>query len=177
MGLFTMGLALAGGAVSAFGEYEAGKAREETAEYNAKLMRQQAEAVEASGKQEREILHDQSRELKATQRAGASKAGADITSGTPLMSLLDQAGKMQFDILQHQRNSTIEANKLRSGAKMSEYEGKQARRASYIGMFSSLLGGGYKASQAFGGTSIPKTTESKQMLTHIESLPTFGGLS
>jgi len=137
MGAF---LAILGGVGSAAGQLMGGEAEEQAGKYNARLKRQRAKAVEQAMEMETGTLHDSARRKKAEQTAIAAKSGGQISSGTPLLVLAEQAGKMERDILEHRRGRMIEAQQLRSGAAMDEWQGKQAKRAAQFGAFSSLLG-------------------------------------
>lgn len=135
-------LQLAGGGLQAYGTYMQGREQNIAARYNARLLKQRAIATEQAMESETELMTERARELKATQRAVAAKSGAQITSGTPLLVLAEQAGKMQRDILEHRRSRMIQAQQFRSQAKQVRYAGRMARRTGTIGAIGTLLGTG-----------------------------------
>ena len=134
-------LGLAGAGMGAFGQYKGGRAQNDMARYNAALLEQRALATEQQMASETELMHDRARGLKASQRAAYAKSGADISSGTPLLVMVEQAADMERDILEQRRTRTIEAMQLRQGAAMKRYEGRMAKRAGTVGAFTTLLGG------------------------------------
>ena len=140
MGAFAI-LGLAGAGLSAYGSWMQGDAQHDAANYNAALMEQQAKLVEQASASETELANERARELKASQRAAVSKAGARSDSGTPLLLLAEQAGKMQRDILEMRRNRAIEATSIRHGASMKRYEGDMAKDAARMNAFTTILGG------------------------------------
>ena len=79
--------------------------------------------------------------LQASQRAAYAKSGAVMTEGTPLLVMAEQAGMMELDILNQQRNRALEASALRSQVTLDRYAGSQAAKAGTIGAGGTLLSG------------------------------------
>jgi len=127
--------------MGAFGSIMGGESERKMHSYNARLLQQRAEAVEQAGRSQREIMADRQRRLKASQAVGFAKSGALPSSGTPLMVQVEQAGDMQRDILEQQRNTMIQATQLRSQAAQEHHKGRMASRAGYMNAFSTILGG------------------------------------
>ena len=134
-------LGLAGAGMGAFGQYQSGRAQNDMARYNAALLEQRALATEMAMRSETELMTERARGLKASQQVAFAKSGAAITSGTPLLVMVEQAADMERDILEQRRTRTIEAMQLRQGAAMKRYEGRMAKRAGTVGAFTTLLGG------------------------------------
>jgi hypothetical protein len=55
--------------------------------------------------------------------------------------MAEQAGTMELDILNNQRNRAMEAQALRSQAALYKYEGKQAARAANIAAVGTVISG------------------------------------
>lgn len=137
--------------VTGYGQYMGGRAQNEAARYNARLLQQQAAATRIASESETEMMVDEKRRMMATQEAIAAKSGGAM-EGTPLMVLTEQAGIMQRNILEQRRNREIEARGLLAQAEMSKWEGKQAKRAGTIlAIGSGLRGAGQIAGYGMGG--------------------------
>ena len=141
-----------GMALQAGSSYMAGQAEDAASKHNEGILRKQAVMTEQAMESETSRMHDDARKMKATQRAIASGMGARTDTGTPLLVLAEEAGKMELDILEHRRNRTIEAMGLRSQADMEKYNRKQAKFGRILGMGGTLLSGASQASGAFGGS-------------------------
>ena len=136
--------ALGGLGLQAIGGIAAGVQAKEASDYNAQLLMQRAAISRQVSESQRKRMVDQFRQITASQRAAYGKSGAAITSGTPLTVMTDQAGKMQLDILEQQRNAAIEEMRLKSEANAQKYAGKQSQMASLLGTAGTLLGGAYQ---------------------------------
>ena len=156
-------VAVVGAGVSAYGMYQSGKSQEAMASanarsteamnnYNQKVAENEAIAKEQQSHAESLQMRKDKERLQASQRAGYSKSGAIMTEGTPLLVMAEQAGMMELDILNAQRNRALEASAIRSGARLSDfsskskaemmrYSGSQAAKAATIGAGGTLLSG------------------------------------
>ena len=143
-----IGAGIGGTALAAYGQYEAGQAAKATASYNAKLANNEARAKEQQAHVESRQMQKQKERLLASQRAGFAKGGAMVTEGTPLLLMAEQAGTMELDILNQQRNRANEATALRSEADMMKYQGKQAARAANISAGATVLQGAGNATSS-----------------------------
>ena len=130
-----------GAGISAYGKYQSGQAQKAMADYNAKLAENEAIAKEQQAHAESLQMRKDKERLQASQRAGFAKSGAIITEGTPLLVMAEQAGIMELDILNAQRNRALESSALRSQATLDKYAGKQAATAGTIGAGATLLSG------------------------------------
>lgn len=152
-------LSMAGAGIGAFGQYQGGRAQRQASNYNARLMDLRAKATEQAMESDTRRMTDRARRMQATQRAAYAKSGAQITSGTPLLVMAEQAAEMDRDLLEYRRGKMIEAQQLRSGAEMKRWEGSQAQRAGTIGAFGTLLGGAASAGSMFS----PKAPQAPTM--------------
>mgnify|MGYP003108519746 FL=1 len=145
------GVAIAGAGMSAYGQYQAGKAHDAMAKYNAKVARQQADAESmAIAERGRRLARDQ-RELRGMQQAAVAGTGGMI-AGTDLLALADQSAQMSLDQLELKRQSDIAQLGGESKAQQSIYEGRVARYTSRIGAAGTFLQGvgtAYNLSQAY----------------------------
>lgn len=141
MGAFMTILGLGGAGLGAYGQYTGGKQQQQIAKYNAGIKDREARLTEEASKIEQGRMAEEARKLKATQRAKFSTSGAEISEGTPLMVMAEQAGIMERDALNQLRNRSIQATTLRSEADMLRASGDAAKRAGEIGAGATLLSG------------------------------------
>ena len=146
-------VAVAGAGVSAYGQYQAGQAQKEMANYNAKLAENEAIAKEQATAAETQRMRSQKERALAAQRAGYAKSGSVITEGTPLLTMAEQAGLMELDILQMQRTGAMSAGASKSEASLSRYSGKQAATGAMWQTGGTLLQG---AGSAYGNYKATK---------------------
>lgn len=143
--IFTTATTVAGTALSSYGQYQSGKAQQDMANYNAKLAENEAIATEQLAHAETQRMTKDKQRLMATQRAGYAKSGSVITEGTPLLFMAEQAAEMELDMITQQRNRALEANMLRSQAKLDKYSGKVASYAGRLGAGATVLSGAGQA--------------------------------
>lgn len=133
---------LVAGGVSAYGQYQQGKAEKSAANYNARLANLQADNEKQKGL-EAEAEHARKvQQLKAQQRAGMAANGLDLTSDTP-MSIFEQTaewGERDRQTIAH--NTDMDVWGLRSGSSLYKAQGKNALMSSYYGAGTTLLNSG-----------------------------------
>jgi hypothetical protein len=134
-----IGVVVAVGA--AYGQYQAGQSQKAMTKYNADLAENEAIAQEQATAAETERMRSQKKRQMSAQRAAASKTGAVISEGTPLLVMAEEAGLMELDIMNMQRTGAMQAQASRSEAKLQKYKGKQAARSANIQAGTTLLGG------------------------------------
>lgn len=134
-------VAIVGAAVSAYGIYQSGQAQKEASEYNAKLAENEALAKEQQIRSETERMRKEKEKATAAQRASYAKSGAVITEGTPLLTMAEEAGLMELDILQMQRSGKMGVESSLSQASMSRFEGAAAARSATSQAAGTLLSG------------------------------------
>jgi hypothetical protein len=111
-----------------YGTYRAGKAARAQAEYNANVIGQETLAQQrAISAQARQLATDQ-RGIKAKQRMSVSGRGG-LNEGTDLLTLADEAEKMQLDQLEMVRQRDIVGIKGREAIIQERERGKAAFRA------------------------------------------------
>lgn len=110
--------------------YKAGRARESMARYNANIIEQDAEAVAASYDASGRRLAKDQRGLKAKQRMSVASRGG-LMGGTDLLTLADEAEKMQLDQLELVRQRDIGVAKAKHAAYLTRFEAKQAAKAGF----------------------------------------------
>jgi hypothetical protein len=123
IGITSAGLAIAGTAMAVYGQQQAAKGAEYTAEYNAKLATQQAgHETEVSAENARRKTRENA-QIIGLQRDAIAASGLAPT-GTPLAILGDSVTTLQRDIMDMGYEAAARANQLHSAAAMSLTEGR-----------------------------------------------------
>lgn len=131
----------AAAAASAYGSYTQGQNAKRTAEYNAAIARNEAEAARQKSVFDAETSREKYARLMGRQRALYSKAGVDITSGSPLLMLADQAYEAEREKESILYSGEVGAAKYLNTASMYEYTGQNAATAGMITAGSTVLSG------------------------------------
>ena len=140
----------AGAGMSAYGQYQAGEAAMDAAEYDAKIKEREAKAQEQRTRVEQSRAADAAARRMSSLEAGLNASGAVSTAGAPLEILGQQEAEYALDNLMIGYEGNTEQQRLRSEAKQIKYAGKTARYSSRIGAGSSLLSG-FGMAAAMGG--------------------------
>lgn len=155
------GLMIAGTAIGAYGQVQAGNAAAAAANYQAQVATMNAGFAEkraadalTRGKEEEERVRREGGQLMGQQTAQMAAAGLDLGFGSPLDVLIDTSTGIELDALRTRRNAALEAEDFdrqawnyKADAGMSRAEGKNAKQAGRIGAVGTLLSGGAKAGQ------------------------------
>jgi hypothetical protein len=105
--------------------YRKAKSSDAMKRYNAKIMEQDAIVADSAIKEEGRRLAETQRGIKAKQRMSVSGRGG-LESGTDLLTLADEAEKMQLDQLEIMRQRQINKDKSAHQAYMTRFEAKAA---------------------------------------------------
>jgi len=153
-GSVTLGTALgvAGTAFQAIGAIQSGNAARAAGDYNAQLYERNAQ-IAAQNSQAQETRQ---RRLSA-MRAGANRAGIGASGvsleGSPLDLLESNAAQEELDALMIRWNGQNQVDGLRASGALASAQGRNAQRAGYMSAGSSILLGGVKAYDSFGGSA------------------------
>jgi hypothetical protein len=139
------GSAMAGGAMLAStaltvaGQVQSSRAQSAAASANAAMQRQEADSARAIGSARQEAQRRRARELLGEQRAAIGQAG--IGWGGSAQDVLEQsAATAELDTMNIGYESELQARGLMSRANISEFEGKQAKKAGMLRAGTTLLG-------------------------------------
>lgn len=133
-------LLMAGGAgVSMYGQYQQGKAQQAMARYNAKIAQQNAEAEANAIEAERRILAETQREQMASLRVRGAGSNIDYETGSPLLVATKQATQNALDQMELNRQAEIARVQGQAQADQLKYQGRVARKASFLNMASTAL--------------------------------------
>ena len=144
-----VGVSVAGMVASSYGTYSAGQNKKKVANYNQRVSNERAKSIEAAMSTQTSRGHKRARQLKASQLAAYQKSGAQLSSGTPLLVMAEQAGEIELDILQERRTSMVNAQQMRQTGQMDNLSGRTAGRAANVGVGTTLLQGAGRSYQSY----------------------------
>ena len=150
-------LALIGGGVSAFGQYQEGVESKKAADYNAMIAESEAGLIRANAALN---LYRQRKRLQAVtgaQIAGYAKAGVSVGTGTPLDVVADSISNAELEIDIGQFNLEQEARLKESYAKELRRTGRQAERMGITKGIGTLLETGVEAGYRLSKEKIGRT--------------------
>ena len=150
-----VGLMAAGTLMGAYGQVQAGNTASAAASYNAKLAEEEArhaevraKDAEARGATEEQRQRTMAAAFMGEQTTAFAANGVTLDSGSPLQILADTAEEAELDARTIRHNASMEAwgyrnqaNSALAQASMSRWEGKQAKKNSYLSAGTSLLTG------------------------------------
>ena len=147
-GWFGVVAAVAGAGLSAYSSYQQGQTAKAAAEYNQEMQVRAAKDATARGAIAAAEHRDKVRRLIGEQAASFGASGVSLASGTPLKIMEETAGLGELDALRILNNAQREAAGYSAQSVLTDYEGKQAKKAGTISAGASLLSG---ASSAYYG--------------------------
>lgn len=133
------GSALALGAVSAYGQYQAGQQQARIANANADAQEIAARDTINAGNAEAAQQRQQTRQLQGQQAAAFGAGGTDMTSGSALNIFGDTAAGGQLDALTTVNNAERQAAGLNFQAGVSRAQGQIDRNAANLGATTTIL--------------------------------------
>lgn len=145
-------MTLAATAISAIGSGVGTLGQMNTADYNAQVARNNAEAARARGVFNAERVQERGDDLKAEQTVGFAKAGVVGGTGTAAAVVGDTARKTEMDVLAMLYGAESEAIASENQAAMFEHKGKMSAITGALNIGSTLLTGGSNYLKA-GGTN------------------------
>ena len=129
---------LAGGAMSAFGQYQSGKSEQEAQEFNATIAEREAQLIKKGARLDEYRSRKQLRRLTGSQVAAYGSSGVELT-GSPLDVIQDTIADAELEIAINKFNAEMGAKSRVSSAQRMREAGKDARTASMIKAGSTLL--------------------------------------
>lgn len=127
--------------VGAAGAIYAGKQQKAAAEYNAKVDEQHAQLAFEENQERVTRMRRNNKKLMARNIATRAAQGVEISAGSSLMLEAEQAEALELAVLEQGRRGDVAARSLRSGARITRFEGAAAAKASYFQAGASLLRG------------------------------------
>jgi len=143
--------AVAGAAVSAYGAIRQGQQAKEASEYNAKQSELAAAQAKEKAAYDAETSSMQFQELMGKQKALYAKAGVDLSSGSPLLTMSFQAEQAERDKQAILYSGKTASDSAITRASLFRNSGSDSQTAGYISGGSTFLSGlanTYTASQS-----------------------------
>lgn len=126
-------------AVSAYGQYQQGRAQQKVANANADAQEIAARDAVNTGNANAEQQRQQARQLQGQQAAAFGAAGTDMTSGSALNIFGDTARGSQLDSLTTINNAVNQGNGLSFQGDVSRTQGRIGRNAANMGATTTIL--------------------------------------
>lgn len=142
-----------GTVASAVGAYAQGQGQQQMAEYNARIMQNNANSADVAGQQEAGRLYDINQRKMASARAAYGASGASMNIGTPVDVMVDQAGQAALDQEIARWRGKVAATGYRNEAASQIYQGEQAAQAGLFKAGGLLLNGFGRLGPGVGGSS------------------------
>lgn len=163
MAATAMAAAAGGNALSAYGKIKEGEAAQASANYNAAVQRANAAQAKSNqqlasqaGMAQEGMVQQKTRAESGQTVANQAGSGIDVNSGSAVDVQASEAELGQLDAMTIRSNATKEAYGYqvqevndKSQANLDVFEGKNAKKASYIAATSTLLGGASDASTSY----------------------------
>ncbi len=139
--LVALGVSLLGTGLSAYGQYQSGQAQKEAYKYNAKVAEGEAVTARTAAAREEEVHREKLQRMLGTQKALYGAAGVDITSGSPLLTMMSTASEGEEEARYIKYGGEVEATRLLNEAKTSQFYAKQATKTAGFGSTSTFFTG------------------------------------
>lgn len=134
-------LSAGGDIMAGIGSLEQGFEINDAYAYNARVLQEQAQIVEASGALKIQQIGTSEEEMLGTQKATYARAGVTM-SGSPTDTMLQTATNAEYDKLIVKYNADVSAANMKSQASLDTYYGKMAKAKGEMQFGQSLLKGG-----------------------------------
>jgi len=142
--------AVAGTAMSAMGQIQAGQSQSEWSNYNAQIAERDAQNTRNLAAFDAEQKRKETQSLIGRQKALYGKAGVTM-EGSPLLLMEETASEGELDARMIEWSGSNKSERYMSEGQLSRMKGSQAKTAGYIGAGSTLLTGGAQAYGAYKG--------------------------
>lgn len=126
--------------MSIYGSLKEGEDIKEAAAYNAKIAKEDAEAVKRKAAYDESVHRERIRSFVSSQRSIIGASGVQI-EGSPELAILDAIEKGELDALAIREGATSDAKRFESEAKLSKLAGETAVTQSRFKAGSTLLSG------------------------------------
>jgi hypothetical protein len=153
------GIALAGAATSAAGQYQQGKAASKSMEYNAQVSEQQAAQIEQGAELDVMKQARNAKRMAGAQRAGYAASGVVGGTGTPLDVELESAAEAEMDMMITRWNGKVGASRAKSQAAYERMQGANYMSEGKSKATSTLLQGATQFGLSTFGGANPKAPQ------------------
>jgi len=144
-----------GTGLTALNQYQQGQNQQKVADWNADLQVQNAKDARAKSEQDAMERLKQAETLKGKQRLAYAAAGVDISSGTPLDTMMQTARDAEMDAINIRKQGELTARNYYSDSEILRYQGKTGAQAATIGAGATILQGAGNAYGSYQKNRIP----------------------
>jgi len=141
MSQIATGASIASGVIGAVGAIGQGQAANNQAEFQATVMRQQAERDRQQAAADEEDYRRNASRLMASRRASQGAMGVESGTGSPLLVSEDFAGETELQALRIRNGGQVQADRLEQSADLTRRSGRNARTSGFTRAGSLLLSG------------------------------------
>ena len=138
-------LSAAGAALSAVSAIQQGQAAQSQANFQAAILRQQAERERQQAASDAEDFRRNQSRILAARRAALGASGVEPASGSPLLVSEDFASEVEFQALRILSGGEVRATRAEQQAVLQRFAGRAARTSGFIRGGSLLVTGAGKA--------------------------------
>jgi hypothetical protein len=131
---------IVGTAVSAYGQYQSGKAQKAAYDYNAQVEERNAQIARDQAAYDASQQEKKTRQVIAAQRVAYS-AGGFTMAGTALDTLRQSATEGEMDRMAILYGGDVESANRKSAATLARYQGKAAKTAGTYAAAGTAIGG------------------------------------
>ena len=132
-------MALVGGGLQAYSQYNQSRQQSENAKQQAKMQYRQIRQLEELGALQQKSIRESGEVFKSEQMAGFAKGGVALGTGSTLSALEDTNSKIQEEMEYNKRENVFKINQIKMGADMDMQQADDFRRAGSIAAGSTLL--------------------------------------
>jgi hypothetical protein len=141
IGIISLVAGLAGSAMSANAQQQAGEAEKKAYEFNAQLKDEEAKQIKAKAMWDETISRESSRERISKMIASYAKSGVVLDEGSTLLVMADSAEKAEKDALAIRWDGDVNYAQALNEANMMRFYGKNAAKAGQMQAGTTLLQG------------------------------------
>lgn len=140
---------MVGAGVGAAGAIQQGKAAKQSAEFNAAMMKREADREKQIGELNARRVRKETESLAATQRALLAGGGGDQSTGSALLIQEDLAEEGEFNARLAEVNAETAVSTKMAQATLARMGGRAAGTSSYIRAGTTLLSGAFNVAKEF----------------------------
>jgi len=125
----------------AYGNIQQGKNQQKLHDYNAKMLRQNADVENSQGNAREEAHRRQARQVLGKQAAIVAQSGGGF-GGSSADIMKQSATNAELDSMMIRYESQLKSKGMKDQAEAEVYSGKLAKQQGYYNALSSILSGG-----------------------------------
>jgi hypothetical protein len=141
--------AVVSAAVGTYAAYEQGEQQKRLSRYNQKVAENQALAAQNAATVAANRRETLARHQLASQRAAMAASGIAFGEGTPLLLQMESAEQAALDVATIRAGGETQARGFQAQGNLAAWQGRVAKRNSYLNMTGAILGGVSSGASAY----------------------------